>query len=157
VSGDFEAWVHVTNMSTINAEMTGLMARIYNNTNAGAATGGPGGATSGTPPAPILRSETHVSWFKAQAGALTARSTTDGGGSVKVAGVNTTDTYLLLQRYRLTNFYFYEKASATGNWIPVPNANKVLVEFTNPVCQVGIAEQMLSASIGRSVLDGFNL
>ena len=146
VTGDFQASVHITTMNNINFNAAGLMARLFDNS--GAATQGAAGGNGG---------ETHVNWWKVQAGALSARYTLDGNPSTDQAGLVTTDTWLLLQRLDSTNFYCYEAATNNdGTWnlaatIVVPEA------ANNAPMEVGIAEQMNTGSDGTAEFDTFML
>ena len=146
VTGDFQASVHVPAMSVINFNAAGLMARLFNNsgTSSQGATGGNGG-------------ETHVNWWKVQDGALSARYTADGNPPTDQAGLNATDTWLLLQRLDSTNFYFYEAATNNdATWSLA--ATFVVPEASNAApMEVGIAEQMNTASDGTAQFDTFML
>jgi hypothetical protein len=145
VTGDFQAIVDMTNMSTINFNAAGLMARLFDNT--GAATQGAAGGNGG---------ETHVNWWKVQDGALSARYTLDGALPTDVPGLNSSDTWLLLQRFDSTNFLFYEKASPADSWSLA--GTFVVPEASNDApMEVGIAEQMLTASDGTAQFDSFLL
>jgi hypothetical protein len=146
VTGDFQASVHITTMNNINFNAAGLMARLFDNS--GSATQGAAGGSGG---------ETHVNWWKVQAGALSARYTLDGGAPTDQAGLNDTDTWLLLQRFDSTNFYCYEAATNNdGTWslaatVVVPEA------ANNAPMEVGIAEQMNTGSDGTAEFDTFML
>jgi hypothetical protein len=146
VSGDFQASVHVPTMSVINVNAAGLMARLFDDS--GSATEGAAGGSGG---------ETHVNWWKVQNGPLSARYTLDGNAPTDQAGLNDTDTWLLLQRVDSTNFYFYEApTNNAGEWslaatFVVPEA------ANNAAMQVGIAEQMDTASDGTAQFDTFML
>ncbi len=144
VTGDFQAIVQVTNMSAINVNAAGLMARLFDNS--GSATQGAAGGSGG---------ETHVNWWKVENGALSARYTLDGNAPTDKAGLNTTDTWLLLQRVDSTNFYFYE-AAAPGAWSLA--ATVIVPEAANAApMEVGIAEQMQTASTGTAQFNSFLL
>jgi len=146
VTGDFQASVHITTMNNINVNAAGLMARLFDNS--GTSTQGAAGGNGG---------ETHVNWWKVQAGALSARYTADGNAPTDQPGINATDTWLLLQRLDSTNFYFYEAATnddAAWNLA----ASFVVPEASNAApMEVGIAEQMNTASDGTAEFDTFML
>jgi hypothetical protein len=135
VTGDFQASVHITTMSVINFNAAGLMARLFDDS--GSATQGAAGGNGG---------ETHVNWWKVQDGALSARYTLDGGAPTDVAGLSSSDTWLLLQRVDSTNFYFYEApTNNAGEWSLA--ATFVVPEAANNApMEVGIAEQMNTGS-----------
>ena len=144
VTGDFQASVQVPTMSIINYNAAGLMARLFDNS--GSATQGAAGGNGG---------ETHVNWWKVQNGALSARYTLDGNAPTVQPGLNAADTWLLLQRVDSTNFYFYE-AAAPGAWSLA--ATYIVPEAANAVpMEVGIAEQMQTASTGTAEFGSFLL
>jgi regulation of enolase protein 1 (concanavalin A-like superfamily) len=146
VTGDFQASVHITTMNNINFNAAGLMARLFDNS--GSPTQGAAGGNGG---------ETHVNWWKVQAGALSVRYTLDGNPPTDQPGLNATDTWLLLQRFDSTNFYCYEAATNNGGvWnlaatIVVPEA------ANNAPMEVGVAEEMDTASDGTVQFDTFML
>jgi hypothetical protein len=151
VTGDFQASVHLTNLTGavyLNADQAGLMARLFDNS--GSSTQGAAGGNGG---------ETHVNWWKApfNAGALSARYTLDGNAPTVLPGLNTSDTWLLLQRFDSTNFYFYEApTNNTGQWSLA--ATFVVPEAANNApMQVGIAQQMNTASDDTAQFDTFML
>ncbi len=146
VTGDFQASVHITTMNNINFNSAGLMARLFDDT--GSATQGAAGGNGG---------ETHVNWWKVQAGALSARYTLDGNAPTDQAGLNATDAWLLLQRFDSTNFYFYEAATNNdGTWDLA--GTFVVPEAANDApMEVGIAEQMNTGSDGTAEFDTFML
>jgi hypothetical protein len=146
VTGDFQASVHITTMNNINFNAAGLMARLFDDS--GTATQGAAGGNGG---------ETHVNWWKVQAGALSARYTLDGNPPTDKAGLNAADTWLLLQRVDSTNFYFYEApTNNAGEWSLA--ATFVVPEAANAApMEVGIAEQMNTASTGTAQFDTFML
>ncbi len=138
VRGDFQASVHVT-CSTINNNYAGIMARLFG-------TGGAGGGSGGT--------ESHVNWGNPQQNIPSARLTIDSGGTTVIAGLNNTDRWLLMQRVNSTNFYFYEKSSATALWSAVPTATMVLTEAAgNAPMEVGLFEEMRAATTGTAQYD----
>jgi hypothetical protein len=143
ITGDFQASVHINAMNTINLNGAGIMARLFNSANHGPSAGG---STAG--------GETHVNWWKRQAGALSGRRTLTGGYAAadNVAGSVTTDTWLLMQRVNSTNFLFFEKGTATDPWtlagrLTLPTATN------NTPMEVGLAEEMLTASVGTAQFD----
>jgi hypothetical protein len=146
VTADFQASVHITTMNNINLNAAGLMARLFDNS--GSATQGAAGGNGG---------ETHVNWWKVQAGALSARYTLDGNAPTDQPGLNATDSWLLLQRVDSTNFYFYEAATNNdGAWSLA--ATVVVPEAASAApMEVGIAEQMQTASTGTAQFDTFML
>ncbi|MGA2542699.1 MAG: hypothetical protein ABSG78_14215 [Verrucomicrobiota bacterium] len=159
VPGDFQCWVHVTNMSIINNDCVGLLARFFQPFGTAQAGGyaGPDGS--------LL--ENHLNLFKVQNGAVdsfavfrfSTPETTDQGLWTPVQGTNgsgTVNTWLLMQRFQHTNFYFYAKSSATDNWGPI---GYLYVDSTGDSLplQVGIAQQMVTAGGGYDSLDNFNL
>jgi hypothetical protein len=142
VSGDFTALMHVNAMNTLNTEMVGLMARLYNPLNGGA---GPGGA------------ENHANYWKVQNGSTSVRQTTAGGNTTFVAtGPAPGNTWLLLVRTASTNFSYYEKATEGGAWTFVTNT-VLPAAANNAPMQVGIAHQTLSGVLGLAVVDRFLL
>jgi hypothetical protein len=146
VTGDFQASVHLTTMNNINFNSAGLMARLFDDT--GSATQGAAGGNGG---------ETHVNWWKVQAGALSARYSLDGNAPTDLAGLNATDSWLLMQRFDSTNFYFYEAATNNdGSWSLA--GSFVVPEAANAApMEVGIAEQMNTGSDGTAEFDTFSL
>lgn len=146
VSGDFQASVHVSTMSIIHLNAAGLMARLFDDS--GTSTQGSAGGNGG---------ETHVNWWRVQDGALSARYTLDGNAPTDQPGLNATDTWLLLQRVDSTNFYCYEApTNNAGEWSLA--ATLVVPEAAgNAAMQVGIAEQMNTASDGTAQFDTFML
>jgi hypothetical protein len=146
VTGDFQASVNVNTMNVINLNAAGLMARLFDDT--GSSTQGAAGGNGG---------ETHVNWWKVQDGALSARYTLDGNVPTDTAGLNDTDTWLLLQRVDSTNFYFYEAATNNdGTWSLA--ATYVVPEAANNApMEVGIAEQMDTGSDGTAQFSTFML
>jgi hypothetical protein len=151
VTGDFQAMVHITNMNTLNFNAAGVMARLFNNPATGPSGGG-GGAGG---------SETHVEWWKIQGvnGALSRRYTINGTHTgllpnSEVAGVNTADTWLLMQRVNSTNFLFFEKANPSDVWTPVPAATCVIAgASSNAPMEVGISQEIRQATIGTVQFD----
>jgi hypothetical protein len=145
VTGDFQASVNINTMNNINLNAAGLMARLFDNS--GSATQGAAGGNGG---------ETHVNWWKVQAGALSARYTLDGALPTVQAGLSSADTWLLLQRFNSTNFLLFEKATPAALWSLA--ATFVVPEAANDApMEVGIAEQMLTASDGTAQFDTFML
>jgi regulation of enolase protein 1 (concanavalin A-like superfamily) len=159
ITGDFQVSVHINAMNTLNFNAAGVMARLFFNPLGLGPVGGGGGAGG---------SETHVEWWKIQAGALSRRYTINGThtgllpGSEQ-AGLNTTDTWLLMQRVNSTNFYFYERGSSNGVWSAVPAAACVISEAaSNAPMEVGISQEMRQATVGTVqfdtlMLDGPNM
>jgi hypothetical protein len=145
VTGDFQASVHVTNMNNINFNVAGLMARLFDNS--GSATQGAAGGSGG---------ETHVTWWKVQAGALSFRYTLDGGTNGAQPGLVASDTWLLLQRLDSTNFYFYEMSAPGALW-SLAGMYVVPEAANNAPMEVGIAEQMNTGSDGTVKFDTFML
>lgn len=127
VSGDFEVSAHITSMGIGNGVYAGIMARVFNNANGGGPA--PGG------------SENHVEYWKVQNGTTSVRRTSNNGTTTVVAaGPAAGDGYLLIERSGSTNFYFFEKATASAGWTFVTNV--VLLNASNNVpMQVGLAEQ----------------
>ena len=147
VPGDFQASVHVT-CGIINNNYAGIMARLFDNS--GTATQGGGGGAGGT--------ETHVNWGNPQQGAPSARQTIDSGGTAVVAGLNTSDHWLLMVRQNSTNFLFFEKANATDPWNAVPAATLVLAEAANNApMEVGLFQEMRNAATDVAQFDTFML
>jgi len=151
VTGDFQASVHITNFPGavyLNADQAGLMARLFDNS--GTATQGAAGGNGG---------ETHVNWWKTPfaASALSARYTLDGNAPTELAGLNTSDTWLLLQRFDSTNFYFYEApTNNAGEWSLA--ATFVVPEAANNApMEVGVVQQMNTASDDTAQFDTFML
>jgi hypothetical protein len=146
VAGDFQASVHVASNTIINFNAAGLMARLFDDS--GSSTQGAAGGNGG---------ETHVNWWKVQAGPLSARYTLDGNTPTDQPGLNATDSWLLLQRFDSTNFYFYE--AATNNNATWSLAATVVVPeaANNAPMEVGIAQQMDTASDGTAEFDTFML
>jgi Bacterial Ig-like domain (group 2) len=146
VSGDFQASVHVS-CGTINFNYAGIMARLFDNSKT--ASQNAGGGTGGT--------ETHVNWGNPQQGAPSARQTVDSGGTTVLAGVATTDRWLLMVRHNLTNFLVFEKANGGDPWNAVPSATLVLAEATNGTMQVGLFQEMRQAATDFASYDSFML
>ncbi len=146
VTGDFQVSVHVTTNSVINFNAAGLMARLFDNS--GSSTQGAFGGNGG---------ETHVNWWKVQAGALSARYTVDGNAPTDLPGLSSTYSWLLMQRFDSTNFYFYEApTNNAGSWSLA--ASFVVPEAANNApMEVGIAQQMNTASDGTAEFDTFTL
>jgi hypothetical protein len=148
LSGDFQVAVHINQMNVLNFNAAGVMARLFNNPLLGP-NGGPGGVNG---------AETHVEWWKIQAGALSRRYTIDGTHTgllpnSEVAGL-ANDTWLLMQRVHSTNFLFFEKADGAFPWLPVPAATCVLTEAaSNALMEVGISQEMRQATIGTVQFD----
>jgi len=143
VTGDFQASVHILAMNNINLNGAGIMARMFNPANHGPSANGTGAG-----------GETHINWWKRQAGALSGRRTLAGGFAAadNVAGTVTSDTWLLMQRLNSTNFLLFEKSAATDPWtlagrMTVPQA------ANNVAMEVGIAEEMLTAANGTALFD----
>ncbi len=143
VTGDFEASVHVGTSSTINNFDAGIMARLYDNS--GGATQGGGGGAGGT--------ETHINWVKVQNGTPAVRRTIDSGGTTVVNGLSATDGWLLMARVNSTNFYMFESSNPTNvGWTFV--TNMVVAEAAaNAPMEVGIEQEMRTASDGSGQLD----
>jgi len=143
ITGDFQASVHVTAMNTINLNGAGLMARMFNPANHGPSANGTGAG-----------GETHVNWWKRQAGALSGRRTLAGAyvAADNVAGAVTSDTWLLMQRVNSTNFLFFEKATAGDPWT-LAGRTTVPQAVNNIPMEVGIAEEMLTAAVGTAQFD----
>jgi hypothetical protein len=146
LTGDFQASVHITTMNNINFNAAGLMARLFDDT--GSATQGAAGGNGG---------ETHLNWWKVQAGALSARFTLDGNAPTDLPGIAASDSWLLLQRVNSTNFFFYEAPTNNeGAWSLA--ATFVVPEAANSApMEVGIAEQMNTGSDGTAEFDTFML
>lgn len=145
VTGDFQAYCHVTNMSIINNNDCGIMARLF--VNSGGAGQGGGGGAGATP-------ETHINWVKIQNGTPAVRRTIDGGGTTIVNGLSASDGWLLMQRVNSTNFLFFEKLNATDPWNPVLAATMTLPEAANNApMEVGIEQEMRTASDGTAQVD----
>jgi regulation of enolase protein 1 (concanavalin A-like superfamily) len=143
VTGDFQASVHITAMNTINLNGAGIMARMFNPANHGPSANGTGAG-----------GETHVNWWKRQAGALSGRRTLAGGFAAadNVAGTVTSDTWLLMQRVNSTNFLMFERASAGDSWTLA--ATMIVPQAVNNIpMEVGLAEEMLTAAVGTAQFD----
>jgi regulation of enolase protein 1 (concanavalin A-like superfamily) len=143
VTGDFQASVHINAMNTINLNGAGIMARMFNPANHGPSANGTGAG-----------GETHVNWWKRQAGALSGRRTLAGGFAAadNVAGSVTSDTWLLMQRVNSTNFLMFERASAGDPWTLA--ATMIVPQAVNNIpMEVGLAEEMLTASVGSAQFD----
>ena len=138
VAGDFQASVHVT-CGIINNNYAGIMARLFSSANGGGGVGG---------------TETHVNWGNPQQGTPSARQTIDSGGTTVVAGLNTSDHWLLMVRQDSTNFLFFEKATAADPWNAVPAATMVLAEAaTNAPMEVGLFQEMRNAATDTAQFD----
>ncbi len=146
VTGDFQASVHVTTNSVINFNCAGLMARLFDNS--GTSTQGAFGGNGG---------ETHVNWWKVQGGALSARYTLDGNAPTDLPGLNATDSWLLMQRFDSTNFYFYEASTNNGGTWSLAASFVVPEAESNAPMEVGIAQEMDTASDGTAQFQTFML
>ena len=142
VSGDFTAVLHITNMNNLNGVFAGLMARTYAANNHSA---GPGGT------------EWHINYWKQQNGATSIRRTQAGagGGTVLATGPNAANSWLCLQRIG-TNFYFFEKASATDPWTYVTAVGMDAAANSAPM-EVGIAQQSTAGVNAVTTFDSFML
>jgi hypothetical protein len=145
VTGDFQASVHVGPQSTINNCDSGIMARIYNN--AGGALQGGGGGAGGT--------ETHINWVKVQNGTPAVRRTIDSGGTTVVNGLNATDRWFLMQRINSTNFLMFESSNPTNAGWSFVTSLVVAEAANNAPMEVGLMQEMRTASDGSVIMDNF--
>jgi hypothetical protein len=146
LSGDFQVAVHINQMNTLNFNAAGVMARLFDNPAIGPL-GGPAGG-----------SETHVEWWKIQAGTLSRRYTINSTHTGLLPGSEqnglANDTWLLMQRVNSTNFLFFEKANAADPWTPVPLATCVIPSAANnALMEVGLSQEMRQATVGTVQFD----
>jgi hypothetical protein len=158
VPGDFQASVHIQGYTHPAYQFVGLQARAFNNSGTAGLQGAPNGPNF---------TENHVNWWRFDLFGVTSSARTTINGVYQDMNPvydrnqndgEAIDTWLLMARVSLTNFYFFKKANQTDPWLAVPAATFVRGDFTNGVpMQVGLAEATYTANSGTVQFDHFML